>query len=185
MSLLSPDRSSRGGQILRPVVLLLLSTLLAGPIVFVPAGSAAWAQSSNPVVDASAQVPTAVAQTGVSAQAALQIDSAVQDVLASTGVPSASIAIVQNGRIVYLRAYGHAQLSPPVDAAPAMQYSIGSISKQFTAAAVLLLAKKASSSSTTPSRSICRISPARVRSPCGCFSRIPRATRTSGRRTTS
>ena len=57
-------------------------------------------------------------------------------------MPSASIAVVKDGRIAYLQAYGQARLSPPMDATPQMQYSIGSISKQFTAAAVLLLARE-------------------------------------------
>ena len=68
-----------------------------------------------------------------------QVDAAAVKVLEATGVPSASIAIVQGGKIAYLKAYGKARLSPPMEAAPAMQYSVGSISKQFTAAMMLLL----------------------------------------------
>ncbi len=68
-----------------------------------------------------------------------RVDAAAQQVLSVTGVPSASIAIVQNGDIVYTHAYGKARLQPPIDATPQMRYSIGSISKQFTAAAILLL----------------------------------------------
>ncbi len=70
-----------------------------------------------------------------------RIDAAVSQVLSSTKVPSASIAVVKDGRIAYLQAYGQARLSPPMEATPQMQYSVGSISKQFTAAAVLLLAQ--------------------------------------------
>jgi D-alanyl-D-alanine carboxypeptidase len=68
-----------------------------------------------------------------------KIDAAAQYVLTTTGVPSASIAIVQHGEIVYTHAYGNAHLDPTVAATPAMRYSIGSISKQFTASAILLL----------------------------------------------
>jgi len=68
-----------------------------------------------------------------------QVDAAAQKVLDQTGVPSASVAIVQHGQIVYTHAYGKAKLAPPTPAAPAMRYSVGSISKQFTAAAILLL----------------------------------------------
>ncbi len=50
--------------------------------------------------------------------------------------------IVQNGKIAYVQAYGSARLDPPTPAASAMRYSIGSISKQFTAAAILLLAEQ-------------------------------------------
>jgi D-alanyl-D-alanine carboxypeptidase len=71
-----------------------------------------------------------------------KIDAAVNQILSSTKVPSASIAIVKDGHIAYLQAYGQARLSPAMEATPQMQYSIGSISKQFTAAAVLLLAQE-------------------------------------------
>ena len=69
----------------------------------------------------------------------VRIDSIATDVLKQTGAPSASVAIVKDGKLVYTRAYGNAHLDPPVPATPDMRYSIGSISKQFTAAAILLL----------------------------------------------
>lgn len=74
---------------------------------------------------------------------AQKIDQVAQRALEQTGVPSASVAIVRDGSIAYTRAYGKARLgseSVPAEAAePAMRYSVGSISKQFTAAAILLL----------------------------------------------
>jgi D-alanyl-D-alanine carboxypeptidase len=71
-----------------------------------------------------------------------KIDRAAQEVLAQTGAPSASIAVVKDAEIAYVRAYGSARLEPPTPARPEMRYSIGSISKQFTSAAVLLLAEE-------------------------------------------
>src|SRR5713226_5322250 len=68
-----------------------------------------------------------------------KIDQLATDTLARTGVPSASIAIVKNGQLVYTNAYGDARLDPKTPATPEMRYSIGSISKQFTATAILLL----------------------------------------------
>ena len=68
-----------------------------------------------------------------------RIDSAATAVLARTRVPSASVAIVRHGELAYANAYGLAQLSPRRAASPAMRYAIGSISKEFTAAAILLL----------------------------------------------
>jgi D-alanyl-D-alanine carboxypeptidase len=70
------------------------------------------------------------------------VDRVVKEVLASTGAPSASIAIVKDGRIAYLQAYGDARLEPRTPARPDMRYSIGSISKQFTATAILMLAEE-------------------------------------------
>src|SRR5262249_54574774 len=71
-----------------------------------------------------------------------KIDAAVRRVLSSTGVPSASVAIVRDGRIAYLQAYGDARLQPRVAATPGMRYRIGSISKQFAATAILMLAEQ-------------------------------------------
>jgi D-alanyl-D-alanine carboxypeptidase len=71
-----------------------------------------------------------------------KIDSAVREVLKTTGAPSASIAVVKDGSIVYLQAYGSARLDPKTPARADMRYSIGSISKQFTATAVLMLAEQ-------------------------------------------
>jgi len=73
----------------------------------------------------------------------IRIDRIAAQVLEQTGVPSASVAAVKDGKLVYTHAYGSARLAtattPAVPATPAMRYSIGSISKQFTAAAILLL----------------------------------------------
>jgi D-alanyl-D-alanine carboxypeptidase len=69
------------------------------------------------------------------------IDRIASDVLTATGVPSASVAAVSDGKIVYVHAYGNARLEPATPAKPEMRYSIGSISKQLTAVAILLLAE--------------------------------------------
>ena len=70
-----------------------------------------------------------------------KIDAATEQVLAKTGVPSASVGVVMGGKVVMTAAYGKARLEPVLKAEPAMKYPIGSISKQFTAVAVLLLAE--------------------------------------------
>jgi D-alanyl-D-alanine carboxypeptidase len=79
------------------------------------------------------------AQAQLPADVTTQIDKLVTDTLARTGVPSASVAIVKDGQIAYVKTYGDAKLAPKTPAALGMRYSIGSISKQFTAAAILLL----------------------------------------------
>jgi D-alanyl-D-alanine carboxypeptidase len=84
---------------------------------------------------------TAHAQTVDTLEPALKarVDRIAAQALEQTGVPSASVAVVQHGKLVYTHAYGKAHLEPPVAATTEMRYSIGSISKQFTAAAVLML----------------------------------------------
>ena len=71
-----------------------------------------------------------------------KVDALVQQSVTSTGIPSASIAIVEAGAIAYLQAYGQGRVDPHTPALPTMRYSIGSISKQFTATAILLLAEQ-------------------------------------------
>jgi D-alanyl-D-alanine carboxypeptidase len=68
-----------------------------------------------------------------------EIDSAVRENLARTGVPSVSIALVRDKQVVYSHTYGDATLEPRRPAQQSMRYPIGSISKEFTAAALLLL----------------------------------------------
>jgi D-alanyl-D-alanine carboxypeptidase len=80
-----------------------------------------------------------VAQNTLPIETASQIDAAAALLLKTTGVPSASVAIVQGGKLAYVKAYGMARLEPAMKAEASMQYSVGSISKQFTAALMLLL----------------------------------------------
>ncbi len=80
---------------------------------------------------------TAAAQDLTPAETA-QVDKIVADALGSSGVPSASVAIVRDGKIVYAKAYG--DQGPGIKATTAgAKYPIASISKQFTAAAILML----------------------------------------------
>ena len=86
-----------------------------------------------------------VAQTVDTLDPALKarVDRIASQVLEQTGVPSASLAVVDHGKLVYTHGYGMARLADgaaaAVEATPQMRYSIGSISKQFTAAAILIL----------------------------------------------
>ena len=86
-------------------------------------------------IAAVAAVPAAAQQLSPAELA--QIDQLVTRELAADGVPSASIAIVRDGRIVLAKAYGKA--SDTLPARPELPYQIASNSKQFTAMALLLL----------------------------------------------
>lgn len=84
-------------------------------------------------------VATPAAAQQLTADQTAKVDSIVADALQSSGVPSASVAIVRDGRIVYAKAYG--DQGPGITQGPRAdaKYQIASISKQFTAAALLLL----------------------------------------------
>ncbi|KLD63888.1 hypothetical protein Y882_09715 [Dyella japonica DSM 16301] len=68
-----------------------------------------------------------------------KIDSDVQAVLQRTGTPGATIAIYRDGEVLYRHAYGLSDLERKTPATVSTHYEIGSITKQFTAAAVLQL----------------------------------------------
>jgi CubicO group peptidase (beta-lactamase class C family) len=55
--------------------------------------------------------------------------------------PGASIAVIENGKIIYRRGYGAANLEYDVPNTPATVFHLASISKQFTAFAIYLLAQ--------------------------------------------
>jgi CubicO group peptidase (beta-lactamase class C family) len=58
------------------------------------------------------------------------------------GSPGCAVAVYRNGRIVYSKGYGLANLEEDVPITPSSVFDIGSTSKQFTAASILLLEKQ-------------------------------------------
>src|SRR5579863_3785445 len=99
--------------------------------------AACLAFSLSILAQASAQAPSPLSD-----ETRTQIDQISRQVLESTGVPSASVAVVKDGTLAYTHAYGNARLEPPTPATAEMLYKIGSISKQFTATAILMLAEQ-------------------------------------------
>jgi D-alanyl-D-alanine carboxypeptidase len=67
------------------------------------------------------------------------VDTILEKSLESSGVPSLAVAVVQNSELIYATGAGNASLSPRRAATRDTRYAVGSISKQFTAAALLLL----------------------------------------------
>jgi CubicO group peptidase (beta-lactamase class C family) len=86
---------------------------------------------------------TALAASSLAAQlppaTAGRIDALAAKVMGETAVPSVSLAVIADGKIAYVHAYGNASLDPAAPARPEARYCIGSVSKQFLAMAVLLL----------------------------------------------
>lgn len=56
-------------------------------------------------------------------------------------VPGASVIVVRDGRVLFERAYGLANLSPATPATLATDYRLASLTKEFTALSVMLLAR--------------------------------------------
>lgn len=71
--------------------------------------------------------------------------AAVDEVFADftkPGSPGCAAAVYRNGRIIYAKGYGLANIEEDVPITPESVFDIGSTSKQFTAASILLLEKQ-------------------------------------------
>jgi D-alanyl-D-alanine carboxypeptidase len=67
------------------------------------------------------------------------VDGLVENERAAQGLAGMSVAIAKNGTILYSQGYGYADLSTCEAVQPAIPFQIGSVTKQFTAAAILQL----------------------------------------------
>ncbi|MDR3445465.1 MULTISPECIES: serine hydrolase domain-containing protein [unclassified Dyella] len=87
-----------------------------------------------------ALAPTVVAASpDMDSALAKRIDSDAQTVLQRTDTPGATIAIYRDGKPLYVHAYGLSDRERKTPATTSTYYEIGSITKQFTAAAILQL----------------------------------------------
>lgn len=84
-----------------------------------------------------------LAAGSAAAQASLPaaIDAIVEAPIKAGKVAGASVAVVRGGQTLVERGYGLADLQLDVPTPPRAIYEIGSVTKQFTAAAILLLAE--------------------------------------------
>ncbi len=78
-------------------------------------------------------------QGQLSPQLARRIDADVGAVLGRTQVPGAVVEVIAHGHVVYQKAYGLRDLARRLPARVDTHYEIGSITKQFTAAAIVQL----------------------------------------------
>src|ERR1700680_2599472 len=72
-------------------------------------------------------------------------DAAVDEVfsdLTKPGSPGCALAVYRDGKIIYAKGYGLANIEENVTITPQSVFDIGSTSKQFTAASILLLEKQ-------------------------------------------
>ena len=79
------------------------------------------------------------AERSEAAALAHRLDVVIPRFLEATGTPSVSVAIRRDGATALTRAWGLARVEPRRPATPEMRYAIGSVTKQFCAAAILLL----------------------------------------------
>ena len=70
---------------------------------------------------------------------ALEVDAVFEDI-DSADSPGGTVAVIQNGEMLYTNGYGSAQLEYRIPNTPKTIFHVASVSKQFTAMAVTLLA---------------------------------------------
>jgi len=80
------------------------------------------------------------AQQTWSADLAARVDKLFERIDKPTS-PGCALALVRDGRVVYTRGYGMANLDHDIVITPSTVFHVASVSKQFTAAAILLLAR--------------------------------------------
>ena len=68
------------------------------------------------------------------------VDRYLQAEMQRQHIPGIALAVLKNGKPLYVRGYGMATLEHPVAVTPNSVFQLGSIGKQFTAVAVMLLA---------------------------------------------
>src|SRR6266550_5771316 len=70
------------------------------------------------------------------------VDDYIATHMRSLHVPGLSLAVVRNGQIIKAQGYGLADLQLNAPATKATVYEIGSMTKQFTAAAIMMLVEE-------------------------------------------
>lgn len=105
---------------------------LAALIISIPAGFDA--------------APTLAAPVTTTSEITARLDAVIYRILAQTHAPGAAIALQREGAPAYIKGYGYTDVLHSAAVSPSTRFEIGSVTKQFTAAAILQLveAKKIS-----------------------------------------
>lgn len=82
------------------------------------------------------------AQTGIPTPTMSACDDLVLDFLATHDIPGATFALAKDGRLAYLRAFGHADLAGNETTQPYHLFRIASVSKPITAIAMMKLVEE-------------------------------------------
>ena len=86
--------------------------------------------------------PASSSALGITPAVEAKIDAAAEQDVDSGRVAGAAVAVLRNGKLVFVKGYGRANLEFGAPVTPKTVFRIGSLTKQFTAAGVLLLAEQ-------------------------------------------
>jgi D-alanyl-D-alanine carboxypeptidase len=73
---------------------------------------------------------------------AARVDSLVASVMRERRIPGAAIAVIENGKVVFRKAYGIANLEQGTPLTVDHVFELASVTKQFTAAAIMMLVRE-------------------------------------------
>jgi len=71
-----------------------------------------------------------------------KVRAMILEALQKSGAPSISIAVAENGKVVWEDSFGYADKEKKIQATPDSTYALASISKSFTATGLMVLAEK-------------------------------------------
>jgi CubicO group peptidase (beta-lactamase class C family) len=72
----------------------------------------------------------------------IKIDTLIAKMGLSSKTPGGVVGVIKNGKIIFIKAYGVANFKTKEPNTTSTLFNLGSVSKQFTAAAILILAKE-------------------------------------------
>jgi len=103
----------------------------------------AWRHTSNIITPVLLLLSAAGAAYGAASdeKSAAAVDEVFSD-FTTPGSPGCALAVYRDGKIIYAKGYGLANIEENVAITPQSVFDIGSTSKQFTAASILLLEKQ-------------------------------------------
>ena len=99
------------------------------------------------------------AQSGNNEPLSSSIDSLVQQQIKTYNIPGLAIAVTNQGRIVFSRSYGWADIENQVRVTPETLFRIGSITKPITATAAMALAERGQLDLDAPAQRYCKLFP--------------------------
>jgi N-acyl-D-amino-acid deacylase len=86
--------------------------------------------------------PDELPVTGTAVPGMASVDEAISELMTRWDIPGGAVGIVRDGRLVYARGFGYADVAAETETAPDALFRIASVSKPVTAAAVLRLVEQ-------------------------------------------
>ena len=86
--------------------------------------------------------PDGLPVTGTAVPGMASVDAAISELMTRWDIPGGAVGIVRDGRLVYARGFGYADVEAQTETAPDALFRIASVSKPVTAVAVLRLVEQ-------------------------------------------